>query len=345
MAFAINGYFRTQSITGQQRYAREIATRLPNLLDQVVEYRAPRRTAGNRYLEWIDLQVGLPVRARNSVLISLTSRAPVAVQREVVTIHDLFPLSNPEWYAKGYAAFHRALLRHHLKHAAGLVVVSEPVRQLVLAYVRRSVPVVVAPNAAAPLEPAGDDGDQALAGPAQGPPSSGYFLTVGSLEPRKNLATLLRGYALLDAELRAAYPLMVVGGTSNVFQEDRNVAKWTTPGVRFLGRVPDHQLSRLYRHATTFVSVSLAEGFGVPVVEASAYGRCALVLSDIPVYRWICDGGPAAFVDPLSPTDIAQALGRSVNVPVDRAGLRHIAAKFSWDASAQAVADLAQRQI
>lgn len=340
--FAINGYFRTQAVTGQQRYAHEIAGRLNGLLDHVVEYTVPARAAGSRYREWLDLQVGLPVRARNSLLISLTSRAPVAVRKAVVTIHDLFPLTNPEWYARSYVALHRALLQHHLNHAAGLVVVSEPVRSQVLARVRRSVPVVVAPNAAAASVSTAAAGQEVC---PRGPARSGFFLTVGSVEPRKNLATLLRGYAQLDAELRACYPLLVVGGTSKVFGEDREAGRWIVPGVRFLGRIPDSELARLYQNATTFVSVSLAEGFGLPVVESAACGRCALVLSDIPAYRWICSGGEAAFVDPRSPAEIAQALRRSVSMPADISGLRAIAARFSWDASAQAVADLAQRQL
>ena len=108
----------------------------------------PTRVSRSRYAQWLELQLRVPLRARRSTLLSLTSRSPVLPGRQVVTVHDLFPLTHPEWFAPAYAQLHRRLLRHHLVHAAGFVTVSEPVADEVRAELRRDLPGVGAPNAA-----------------------------------------------------------------------------------------------------------------------------------------------------------------------------------------------------
>jgi glycosyltransferase involved in cell wall biosynthesis len=328
----VNGYFRTQAVTGQQRYAREIADRLPGLIPGIQELR-PALAARSRYGQWAELQVRVPLRTRRSTLLSLTSRSPVMSRGHVVTVHDLFPLTHPEWFAPSYAALHRRLLRHHLATAAGFVVVSEPVADEVRGELRRDVPVVVAPNAAT----------TDLARPAH--PASGtqpaYFLAVGNIEPRKNLARLVRAYGLLDPELRRTFALLVVGQEAAAFRSDPDLPSTVPAGVEFLGRVSDARLATLYAGATAYVSVSLAEGFGIPIVEAASAGTERLVLSDLPVYRWIVGSDDAIFVDPLSAESIADGLLAATRSLPGPASIRAIGSRFSWDVSAGSVAELA----
>jgi glycosyltransferase involved in cell wall biosynthesis len=328
----VNGYFRSQVVSGQQRYAREIADRLPGLIPGVVELR-PSSVSRSRYAEWLELQVRGPLRARGSTMLSLTSRTPVLAGHHLVTIHDLFPLTHPEWFAPAYARVHRRLLAHHLAHAAGFVTVSEPVADEVRAELRRDVPVVVAPNAASTGLVAGKDTSTLVRPP-------GYLLAVGNLEPRKNLPRLVRAYGLLDADIRRSFPLLVVGQEAAAFRSDPGLAAPLPSGVELLGRVSDADLAALYGCATAYVSVSLAEGFGIPVVEAASAGTGHLVLSELPVYRWIAGTDGAIFVDPLSAESIAEGLLTATRTSPDPVSNRAIADRFSWESSARTVAEL-----
>ena len=328
----VNGYFRSQVISGQQRYAREIADRLPELIPGVEELR-PTRASRSRYAQWIELQLRVPVRARRSTLLSLTSRSPVLPGRQVVTVHDLFPLTHPEWFAPAYARLHRRVLRHHLEHAAGFVTVSEPVADEVRAELGRDVPVVVAPNAATTDLVVGTGTSRLVRPPT-------YLLAVGNLEPRKNLPRLMRAYGHLDAAVRQAFPLLVVGQVAAAFRSEPGLAATLPSGVELLGRVSDADLAALYRSATAYVSVSLAEGFGIPVVEAAAAGTGHLVLSELPVYRWIADTSGAIFVDPLSEESITDGLLKATCTHPDVVSTRAIADRFSWESSARTVAGL-----
>ena len=80
------------------------------------------------------------------------------------------------------------------------------------------------------------------------------------------------------------------------------------------GYVSDEELGELYRNAYAVVLVSLAEGFGLPLVEAAACGTPHLVVSDIPVFRWIC-GDAAHYVDPLEVDSIADGLRQVLRRP------------------------------
>ena len=76
--------------------------------------------------------------------------------------------------------------------------------------------------------------------------------------------------------------------------------------VEFKGEVNDEELSKLYHHAVALINPSLMEGFGLPVVEAMANG-CLVVISDIPIFKEICDNA-AIYFDPRSIEDIALKL-------------------------------------
>jgi glycosyltransferase involved in cell wall biosynthesis len=330
----VNGYFRNQPITGQQRFAAEIADRLPNILPDVAELRPSRFASHSRGRQWIELQTSLPHRVGNGLLISLTSRTPWRGVRQLVSIYDLFPLTNPEWYSRQYSALHRRLLLHNVKHAEGIIVTSEPVRDAVAALARPGTPIAVAP--AAPTV--------GLAEPVESGAgtTSTYFLAVGSIEPRKNLRRLLAAYGTLDAKIRAEAPLLIVGDRSAIFASAGVDDAPLPDGVQFMGRVTDSELAALYRDATAFVSTSLDEGFGIPLVEAAQTTKGVMVLSDIPVYRWVMGTTPAIYVDPVDVESIASGLETALTATADVEALRALARRFSWDASAQTIADLAR---
>lgn len=331
----INQSYRMQRITGQQRYATEIADRLADQggFDPI----APQGFWARSTLRvWLWLQVVLPVQAGGATVLSMTSRAPFWRRRHVLVIHDLFVLTNPEWFSRRYVWTHAPLLRAQIRSAAAIVAVSRPVADQVAEHYPG--PIVVAPNAPSAVfldEPKGSDPVDQDALADRGLTADEYFLTVGSLDPRKNLPRLAQAYAALSDQERADHPLVIVGGGSGVFRSE-DIA-WP-PGTVDAGYVSDTELRALYSGARAVVFVSWAEGFGLPLVESAAAGARGLVISDIPVFRWIC-GDAAHYVDPSSPASITAGLRAAIHSPVPH----HIDLdRFSWDTSAEIVGQVCE---
>lgn len=327
----VNTSFAMQRITGQQRYASEIASRLL-ARDGFAEVTPGPWFSRSVLRVWGWVLTVLGAKARGSVLLSLTARAPLLARRQVLVVHDLFVLTNPEWFSRRYVVTHAALMRMQLKRASGVVAVSQPVADQVRRIFRG--PVVVAPNApsavfATPIPP----DDETLS--SRGLRRDGYLLAVGSMDPRKNLPMLAKAYGSLAPEEREALPLVLVGGGAAIYR-DENIA-WPT-GVVSAGYVTDQELRTLYAGARAVVFPSLAEGFGLPLVEAAAAGSAALAISDIPVFRWVCGEG-ATYFDPTSATSITEAFRRVTAQPVPIT-MNHD--RFDWDTSADIVGDLCE---
>lgn len=166
-----------------------------------------------------------------------------------------------------------------------------------------------------------------------------YLLTVGTIEPRKNVAHVLAAYALLPRALRDEYPLVVAGakgwGAPDLQRQLRGLA--SSGSIRFLGHVSGEQLPSLYAGAAAFVFPSLYEGFGLPPLEAMASGVAVLV-SDRASLPEIA-GGAAIMLDPEDPATTAASIGSILDDCAARdryARLgRERAAAFSWAACAQ----------
>ncbi|WFG44929.1 glycosyltransferase family 4 protein [Pseudonocardia alni] len=329
----VNEAYAGQRVTGQQRYALEIASRLR----AHGGYRPVRPTgfwARSKVRAWLWVLLRLPLVRPGAPLLSLTARAPLWRRRHVLVVHDLFVLNHPEWFSRRYIWTHAPLLRIQLRRATAVIAVSRPVADEVERM--RRTPVPVAPNAPSEIfREAGEELPAAVRGHDLTP--GAYLLVVGSRDPRKNLARLAEAYGLLDAELRRRHPLVVVGGGNAIFRDTGTV--WPE-GTVDVGYVDDEELARLYRHARSVVFVSVAEGFGLPIVEAAAAGTRGVVVSDIAVFRWIC-GDRARYVDPLSVGSIAEGL-RAELTDGPRAAAPD-ADRFSWDDSAKVIDEMCRR--
>jgi glycosyltransferase involved in cell wall biosynthesis len=330
----INQSYWTQRVTGQQRYAIEIGRRL----EASAAYAGARPRgfwAGSTSRAWAWVQLVLPVAARGAVVLSMTSRAPLWRRRHVLVVHDLFVLTNPEWYSRRYVWTHAPLLRAQIRSAAAVVAVSRPVADQLARL--RSEPVPVAPNAPSDVfrRPRTDEQDDGTL-EDRGLVAGAYFLAVGNRDPRKNLGRLAGAYGQLSEDERRQFPLVLVGGGSSIYRDEDLV--WPG-GTIDTGYVPDDELRQLYRHARSIVFVTKAEGFGLPLVEAVAAGARGLLVSDIEVFRWIC-GENARYVDPSSTTSIAAGLRLEIESPQQQ---EMDLERFDWDASAAIVDDVCRR--
>jgi len=184
----------------------------------------------------------------------------------------------------------------------------------------------------------------AAASPPPGTPDR-YGLFVGTLEPRKNLETLLVAWRDLrgDGGDGGAPPLLVCGPRGWRARDLRRLlAEAESEGwLRYLGYVSPTELAALYRDAAVVALPSLYEGFGIPAVEALAAGA-PLVLSDLPVLREVA-GDAALYAPPLRPDLWRDRLREVLADDTLRRDLaqraRRRAAHFDWHRAAAATAE------
>jgi glycosyltransferase involved in cell wall biosynthesis len=202
-------------------------------------------------------------------------------------VHDLVPVRFPGWVQGRTRRMHGAKYRNAARTCNVIFVNSEFTRgeAVELLGVPSERVVVAYPGVDERYSPDGERAD--LGRP--------YVLTVATLEPRKNLETLLA------AQLPDGHALAVVGaaGWGPQLALDR-------PDVIRLGYVDDEELARLYRGAAVFVYPSRFEGFGIPIVEAMASG--APVVASAHPSMDEAAGGAAVRADPDSPEEISAAL-------------------------------------
>jgi alpha-1,3-rhamnosyl/mannosyltransferase len=171
-----------------------------------------------------------------------------------------------------------------------------------------------------------------------------YLLTVGTVEPRKNLATLLTAYARLPEDIREAHPLVIVGmqgwvGDSSHYGDIAALAERLrlAEKVIFAGYLPDEELPAVYSGAAAFVFPSLYEGFGLPPLEAMACGTPVVSSNAASLPEVV--GDAAVLFDPESAEALTAALERLLTHQADADALvaRGIeqARRFSWERCAR----------
>jgi len=176
-----------------------------------------------------------------------------------------------------------------------------------------------------------------------------YFLFVGTLEPRKNLPRLLEAYALLPAEVKVQANLVIVGGKGwgDVNVADEVARLNLSEYVKLLGYVDEKLLSALYSHAEFLAMPSLYEGFGLPLLEAMAYGVPVLTANNSSMPEVAGDAG--LLVDAQNIHSIEKGLRQLISNGELRGKLagntKANVARFSWDSSARQLVSSFERVI
>ncbi|MFZ0219857.1 MAG: glycosyltransferase family 1 protein [Candidatus Aquirickettsiella sp.] len=162
-----------------------------------------------------------------------------------------------------------------------------------------------------------------------------YLLSVGTLEPRKNLERLIHVFTQLPEQQRKKYPLVLIGmkgwHTHRLEKMIRSLIK--KEQLYCLGYIPEADLPYLYSGAHGFIYISLYEGFGLPILEAMASGIPTLTSSESAMPEII--GDAAMQVNPFDIDRIADKLNQLINDLSLRERLKQLgpiqAAKFSWE--------------
>jgi glycosyltransferase involved in cell wall biosynthesis len=279
------------------------------------------------------------VRAHRLDLMHYPAFPPLIPPRNfVLTLHDATPWEYPHTMSrKGYLYF-RSTLSAWARKANLIITVSQASQQKIIekfGFTPDKVRIIhhgVRPQL---LDSYIENGSPILDRLGIQP---GYVLSVGSIEPRKNLPVVIKALAKLRAEgverrlLIAGRPAWGTAELTNAISE-ANVADL----VVVAGHVTDGELGHLYRNAAFVVQASVHEGFGLPILEAVALG-CPVIASAIPAHIEVL-GDAGTFFPPSDPNALAAAMGdflrdTEASAAMKERGLRRARA-FSWEQAAR----------
>jgi glycosyltransferase involved in cell wall biosynthesis len=257
----------------------------------------------------------------------------------VVTVHDLTFFDHPEWHERSKVLFFTRMMRASTARAAAIVAVSHHTEERLRAVLSPTAPVTVAPHGVdhERFRPGtGDADDRARLG-ALGirPP---YVAFAGTLEPRKDLPTLIAAFARI-AGSRPDLRLVIAGrdGWGATAVRDAAAASGATTAIQRTGWLPGPVLPAFFRQAAAVAYPSLEEGFGLPALEALACGAPLLTTTGSAMEEVV--GDAALLVAPRDVDALARDLGRVLDDDALTARLRAAgpvqAAPFTWEASVE----------
>jgi glycosyltransferase involved in cell wall biosynthesis len=240
---------------------------------------------------------------------------------QVVTVHDLAALDYPEWFAPKFSAWYRCMMPRLVRRAVRVIAVSEFTKRRLLetAGVERAKIHVIPNGIDARFRPC-PAGDADAIRMRLGIPSARYVLSLGTLEPRKNLRRQLDAWSRCVGRIPADTWLVVAGraGQRHVFGDA--IPDRVPPRVHFTGFVPDADLPMLYSGALALLYPSIYEGFGLPALEAMASGTVPIVSNSTALPEVVADG--AFTVDSSDSESIAAAISLLVTNAQMRGELR-----------------------
>ena len=338
----VNGRFLIRPMSGVERYAYRVCKAMVSLGHKItlVCPKAPIHSCydvsdfsivyfgyGSSHI-WE--QFVLPFfffRKKDYLLLNFMGLGPVAVCSKVMTIHDLSFLENPRWFSKAYYWWYKLMTPLAVRTSKHVLTVSRFSKSEILRFYSfvKSDDVTVAYGAA----------DEAFQpDPSIRPSAEPFALAVSSLDPRKNFSSLISAFQGVNG-----CQLYIVGTYNRVFTAG-DVCSRQLPSVKFLGRVTDGELIRLYNQASCFVFPSVYEGFGLPPIEAMHCG-CPVLASDIPVLREVC-GDAAVYFNPYDIGSIRNAINQffekhsECRTVMQAKGFENVK-RFSWELTANVI--------
>lgn len=252
----------------------------------------------------------------------------------VVTFHDPTFFTLPKLHERKKVAYFRRAARAGIKRATRVIAVSE--------YARTGA---IAKSGADPTrtDVVCEGVDLTRFVPGRGRDTDDpYVLFLATLEPRKDLPTLIDAYESLEVDVR----LLIAGQDGwKMGAITKALRKAKRPGIERLGYVSDENKVLLYQGASAFVYPSIAEGFGLPVLEAMACGTPVVTTTGSAPEEIASDG--ALLVEPGDVRGLREAMKRVLTEPslasaLSKKGIER-ASRYTWDAAARATVDIWKR--
>jgi glycosyltransferase involved in cell wall biosynthesis len=284
--------------------------------------------AGRRFAD--ELVLAADNRTEKADIFWLPDPRPVAISRNcrlVATIHDLSPTRFPQFFSVKTRIWHHFLNPQKIANSAERILA---VSQFTKSELAKFWKIPAGKIAVTPL--AAKIAEEKIR-PKNLPRK--FILALSTLEPRKNLATLVRAFAEFREENSNKIELVIAGDFDREIFADPEIAK--TPGVRLLGKIAESEKAGLLAAAEVFCFPSIYEGFGLPPLEAAAAGTPILV-ADIPPLREIL-GDAAQFLPPRNVDAWRVGLAKiladgKLRAKMSRAGKLR-AREFSWRKTAE----------
>ena len=234
----------------------------------------------------------------------------------IFLVHDVIPIEHPEFVTAAGLRSARLMLEVVREHATGLILSTEAAHGSVLRTLGRVPPpaTLTVPLPIAPVFLSREPADPGLL-------AQRYFIYCGAIDPRKNHLLLLEVWRRLQARLGVATPKLVIAGSAaaagGAIMQQLQDCGALRPYVIVASGLSSPALRRLLAHARALVFPSLAEGFGLPVIEALTLDT-PVILSDLPALREAAGGrgiylrpddvdGWAATIETLAQDDTALA--------------------------------------
>lgn len=300
---------------------------------------APPSAPGARFL-WRNAleQAIIPLQARRyDVLHYLDSYGPVARPRGVplaLTVHDILPLTHPEYFRPRSRRYLAPLMSRTIPRADAIMAISGATAQTLIDRLHVSPERIrVVHNGVEPLFRPAPAAEVARARRRYGIEWP-YLIAVGAIERRKNLPRVIRAFAQARREAGLPHHLLLVGSAG--LGDEEVVEAITSAGVagltHLLGYTPRADLPALLTGADVALYLSLAEGFGLPIIEAMACGT-PVIASTAPALVEVA-GDAALLVDPTDEEGITRALTDLCRDPAGRSRLSQAgveqARRYTW---------------
>ncbi|RAU82994.1 glycosyltransferase family 4 protein [Pontibacter arcticus] len=312
----INGRFLTQRTTGVQRVAIGLVKALDGILseDECLSSKyeiiliCPSYAIFTMSFNKVKIlkrgfltghlweQFELPFYSYNYLLINLCNVSPLTKKNQLAIIHDSAVFAYPAAYSFIFRLWYKINYFVTSRRSKGIITVSEFSKKELAKFLSINadrIEVIYPASAFKSIERVHQRNT------AHQKP---YVLAVSSLNPQKNVRGIISAFHhLQDININ----LFVVGGDNTQIFKSIGIIE-DLPNVKFLGYVSDERLTDLYQNALCFVYPSFYEGFGLPPLEAMAYG-CPVIVSNRASLPEVC-GDAALYCNPDEPANIAEAI-------------------------------------
>lgn len=266
--FTINARILKSKLTGVQRYLSELLYCWEGDYDIVSPKYFYDGVKGHLWEQTI-----LPSLLNGNLLFSPSNTGPLTVKKQIVTIHDVVPIDHPEWLNPKFSKWYRFVVPKLTRSVSRIITISEFTKQRIIdLFDIDENKIALIPNGVGKhfTPQSVENIDHAVK--QLNIPTAHYILSLGSIEPRKNLNRLLAAWEHIQDKIPTDIWLVIAGaeGKSIVFKE--SLIKIKPKRIHYTGHVPDDLLPGLYSGALAFVYLSEYEGFGLPPLEAMASG-------------------------------------------------------------------------